>query len=127
MKNKAHDDSLKPNGQHRYRSRWITVPALVLLSFLLPRKKKTTIAQQNFKTEALRQKVDFGNIINSSFHANSLYDELKVKCHPDRFPTDKEKNQIAERLFQEITQNKTNINKLIKLKEQAEKLLDINF
>ena len=56
-----------------------------------------------------------------------MYDELKVKCHPDLFSTDKEKNLIAENLFQEITKNQTNAKRLIELKEEAKQKLDINF
>ena len=56
-----------------------------------------------------------------------LYDELKVKCHPDRFPTDKEKNTIAENIFQEISKNKNNVKRLLELKEEASQKLNINF
>jgi hypothetical protein len=52
---------------------------------------------------------------------------LKVKCHPDRFATDAEKNVIAENIFQEITKNKTNVKRLIELKEEAKQKLNINF
>jgi len=56
--------------------------------------------------KSLKQDIDFDNIINSSFNSLELYDKLKVKCHPDRFPKDKEINIIAENLFQEITRIK---------------------
>ncbi len=89
-------------------------------------KSKVT-AKQQFKSESLKQDIDFNNIINSSFNSIKLYDELKVKCHPDRFPTDREKNIIAENLFQEISKNKTNVKRLLELKEEAIQKLNINF
>ena len=89
-------------------------------------KSKVT-AKQQFKSESLKQDIDFNNIINSSFNSIKLYDELKVKCHPDRFPTDKEKNMLAENLFQEISKNKTNVKRLLELKEEAIQKLNINF
>jgi len=74
----------------------------------------------------LDNSIDFDNIINSSFNSNEVYNELKVKCHPDRFPNDDVKNTIAENLFQEITKNKNNIKRLLELKEKAKQELNIN-
>lgn len=79
------------------------------------------------KERSLKEEIDFGNIIKSSFHTQPLYDELKVKCHPDRFPNDETKNKTADALFQEITKNKTNYKKLVELKERAKLELNINF
>jgi len=75
----------------------------------------------------LIQEVDFDNIIISSFNSTALYNELKVKCHPDRFATDEEKTIIAENIFQEISKNKTNMKKLLELKEEAKMKLNVNF
>jgi hypothetical protein len=108
---------------------WLAIIELGIVAFLIIKitlKPKNT-AKQRFKTESLKQDIDFNNIINSSFNATKLYDELKVKCHPDRFPTDKEKNIIADSLFQEISKNKTNVKRLIELKEEAIQKLNINF
>lgn len=108
---------------------WLAIIELGVVAFLIIKitSKPKNTAKQRFKTESLKQDIDFNNIINSSFNATKLYDELKVKCHPDRFPTDKEKNRIAENIFQEITKNKTNIKKLRELKEEAISKLNINF
>ena len=84
-------------------------------------------AQRHFRKESLGKSVDFDNIFDSSFHSVELYNELKVKCHPDRFPMDKEKNKMADMLFQEVSKNKYNVKRLLELKEQAMRDLDINF
>lgn len=108
---------------------WLAIAEFGIIAILILREKlkpKDT-ARQRFKDESLRQDIDFGNIINSSFNSIKLYDELKVKCHPDRFPTDKEKNIIAENIFQEISKNKNNVKRLLELKEEAKQKLNINF
>jgi hypothetical protein len=108
---------------------WIAISEFLIIAFILLKEKlrgKKT-AQQKFKTDALKQEVDFNNIINSSFNSMGLYNELKVKCHPDKFATDAVKNAIAENIFQEITKNKTNARRLIELKEEAKQKLNINF
>jgi len=108
---------------------WLAIAEFGIIAVLILREKlkpKDT-AKQRFKNESLKQDIDFNNIINSSFHSVQLYDELKVKCHPDRFPTDKELNSIAENLFQEITKNKNNVKRLLELKEEAKQKLNINF
>lgn len=99
---------------------------IIILLLFIKRKNKTISAKQQFKQEAKEGEIDFGNIINSSFHVKPLYDELKIKCHPDRFPTDERKNAIAIELFQEISKNKTDYKKLMELKELAKVKLNIN-
>jgi len=108
---------------------WIALVEFLIIILLIFIKRSRNIGtpKQKFKEDSLKQEVDFKNIINSSFYSISLYDELKVKCHPDRFSTDKEKNTIADNLFQEITKNKTNLKRLLELKEEAKQKLDINF
>lgn len=108
---------------------WIAIFEFVLIVFLIiivKIKLKDTI-RQKFKKESLEQEIDFNNIINSSFNSKKLYDELKVKCHPDRFPTDIEKNIIAVSIFQDITKSQNNVKRLIELKEEAKQKLNINF
>lgn len=108
---------------------WIALGELAIIIGLLLTKSlsKKQSVKQRFKEESLAQEVDFNNIISSSFHSTELYDKLKVKCHPDRFPTDPELNKIADNLFQEITKNKTNLKRLQELKIEAEHKLNINF
>ena len=108
---------------------WVAVGEFaIIVGLLLAKKlKRKPNAKQRFKEEAKSQDVDFNNIIKSSFHSTELYDILKVKCHPDRFPTDPELNGIADKLFQEITKNKTNHKRLEELKIEAEQKLNLNF
>lgn len=80
-----------------------------------------------FKKDSLKENIDFDNILKSSFNSIELYNELKVKCHPDRFAPDEAKSMVADSIFQEITKNKTNYKKLIELKEEAKQKLNINF
>jgi|GEM_PF-191866 len=105
---------------------WLAIAEFGIIAFFVLKKKRKQNTKQRFKDESLMQKIDFNNIINSSFNSIQLYDALKVKCHPDLFPTDKEKNLIAENLFQEISKNKTNIKRLLELKEEAIQKLNIN-
>lgn len=108
---------------------WLAIAEFGIIAFLIIKEKldNRNSARQRFKNESLKQDIDFDNIINSSFNSIKLYDELKVKCHPDRFPIEKEKNLIAENIFQEITKNKNNIKRLLELKEEAIQKLNINF
>jgi len=106
---------------------WIAIIELAIIVFIILFRKKTGNWKTQYIREAKEEDIDFGNIIKSSFHVKQLYDELKVKCHPDRFPNNNEKNQIALELFQEISKNKTNYKKLIELKELAIQKLNINF
>ncbi len=108
---------------------WVAIGefAIIIGFVLASRFKRKPNAKQQFKDESLVKEVDFNNIINSSFHSIELYDILKVKCHPDRFPTDPKLNEIAEKLFQEITKSKTNVKRLQELKIEAQQKLNINF
>ncbi|MCP4439291.1 MAG: molecular chaperone DnaJ [Aureispira sp.] len=106
---------------------WIALLELVIIIYLLFFYKKSESKLQKLKRKAKEEDVDFENIINSSFHVKTLYDELKIKCHPDRFPNDKEKNRVALELFQEISKNKTDHKKLTELKEIAIQKLNIKF
>lgn len=108
---------------------WVAIGEFaIIIGFVLANRfKRKPNAKQQFKDESLAQEVDFNNIINSSFHSNELYDILKVKCHPDRFPTDPKLNEIAQKLFQEITKSRTNVKRLQELKIEAQQKLNINF
>ena len=78
-----------------------------------------------FKADALKEDVDFDNVINSSFNARALYDELKVKCHPDRFVGDEVKSMVARELILNISKNRNNAKRLLELKSEAREKLNI--
>ena len=108
---------------------YIAMVEFVIIFFLLLfafRRGTTRVEKQKLR-ESIKSDVDFQNIINSSFHATEIYNELKVKCHPDRFIGDVEKNATANRIFQEVTKNKMNYKRLQELKKEAEESLGINF
>ena len=108
---------------------YIAMVEFVIIFFLLLfafRRGTTRVEKQKLR-ESIKSDVDLQNIINSSFHATEIYNELKVKCHPDRFIGDVEKNATANRIFQEVTKNKMNYKRLQELKKEAEESLGINF
>lgn len=78
-----------------------------------------------FREKVLSEDIDFTNVVSSSLLAKGLYDELKKVCHPDRFHSEQDINKATE-LFQMITQNKGDFNKLQSLKEQIYNELPID-
>ena len=100
---------------------------IIFFLLLFAFRRGTTRVEKKKLRESIKSDVDFQNIINSSFHATEIYNELKVKCHPDRFIGDVEKNATANRIFQEVTKNKMNYKRLQELKKEAEESLGINF
>ncbi len=108
---------------------WIAIAEFAILIssaiFLAVRKRKKTL---DIKKKVMQEgDIDFSNTMMSAFHAQELYDQLKVRCHPDRFPQDDEKNKLAVNLFQQVVQNKNNYRKLLELKAKAEEKLHITF
>ena len=76
------------------------------------------------RDEILNESIDFGNVVSSSLLAKGLYDELKKICYPDRFQNEYDINKANE-LFQLITQNKGDYDKLLQIKERIYKELTI--
>ena len=104
---------------------FIIIIIIAVFVFLLNKKANPKSIDRNVKDDAINDNVDFGNLVNSAFHASELYDKLKVKCHPDRFPNNPEKNAMALEIFQLINKNRNNIKVLEDLKLRAEKDLGI--
>ena len=112
---------------------WIVVVSTVLLLLLviviivfIRLKTKPVDNLEILKQQAKAQgNVGFDNVINSAFNSKPLYDRLKVKCHPDRFPLDEKKNAIANGIFQRIKKNEYNVEELEKLKDEAIEKLGI--
>ena len=72
---------------------WIALAEfLLLLAFILlqfRKRKHIETEVERIKRKVMQEgEIDFGNTLKSAFHAQELYDELKVRCHPDRFPAD---------------------------------------
>lgn len=105
----------------------IAIIELVLIILLLiTRIKLTPTKEQIVKEEILKEKIDFGNIVRSSFGATELYDKLKKHIHPDRFPNDPQRIAIATELMQLAGKNKTNLKVLEEIKQRAISELNIN-
>lgn len=66
---------------------------------LFVRKKEVTINHE------------MDNVVNSMFLCEPIYNKLKVKCHPDRF-TNEEQKQQAEELFQLLQKSRYNYKEL---------------
>lgn len=77
------------------------------------------------REKILNEEIDFSNVVSSSLLAKNLYDELKKICHPDRFLNEQDINKANE-LFQLVTQNKGDYNKLLSMKERIYRELPIN-
>lgn len=84
--------------------------------------RKNKRVESDMRKKILNEDINFNDVIYNSFHAQSLYDELKRLCHPDRF-LDQRKNHLANELFQKLTENKHNYNELVKLKVIIDKEL----
>jgi len=108
---------------------WIAIAEFVLILILLLvkiKKQQPSTHEGKILDEAKDADIDFKNLFDSINNSEALYNLLKKKCHPDRF-LNPDQNKIADALFQEITKNKRNYNKLLELKIEAEKQLNITF
>lgn len=83
-------------------------------------KKKRALLKQE-------ENIDFNNVMNNAFLSKQLYDELKSRCHPDKFATDEALSVKATEIMALIVKNKHNYKELLDLKERAVNELGINF
>lgn len=100
----------------------------IVVYFFLRKKKVLTeeeLAKRKLKEQYRKVKMDGRNVVDDIFNSKPLYDALMRKCHPDRFPKDVQKRELATMLMQEVTKNRTNVKRLTELKEQAKKELGI--
>ena len=110
----------------------IAIVELFIIIFLLVRlkKKKTELAFSDLPKDKMKNAksslIDMDNLMNSINGSRDLYKELSKACHPDKF-VNTEKQKIAEDIFQEISKDKRNFEKLLAHKERAKNELNINF
>ena len=99
---------------------------IILLGVSTLRIKKTKRDGRLSKEELLKNStdIDFGGLIQSSFHAKELYDKMIRKCHPDRF-IDEQQRSVASEISAKLVANKHNFKALEELKELAIKKLNI--
>jgi len=111
---------------------WLSLIELLIIIVLLFKIKrgKENLTFADLNKENLKKSkeatIDFGNVMNSINGSGELYKELSRKCHPDRF-VDSPLQKIAEEIFQEISRNKRDFEKLSALKERAINELNLTF
>ena len=108
---------------------WIAVIELgiiLLLIFKLNKKHKVIIDKTtaDLFNISKNSEVNMDDLMNNINKSRDLYKKISTKCHPDRF-VENELNKKASELFQEITKNKRNYNRLVELKNQVEQQLNI--
>ncbi len=108
-----------------------TLVELGIIALLIKRifsKKKTDEFYVNKNVlDSKHEEIDMYNVIDSMFNAPILYDKLKKKIHPDRFPNDIEKNKIASELATQLNQHKNDLKKLNEIKSIATEKLGLTF
>ena len=122
-------DSLMQTSQQDNSLNWwmvIAIIELIIIIALLFSKNKADSKKRSIKKQVMEEgKIDYSNIIASSFGAEALYKELIKKCHPDRFAPDKERVAIANDISTRIGKNQHDLKKLNELKEEAVNKLNI--
>jgi hypothetical protein len=111
---------------------WVSVVEFAIIIFLIVKLKniKTELAFSDSTKDEIKNakstKIDMDNLMNSINGSRDLYKELSKVCHPDKF-VNTAKQKIAEEIFQEISKDKRNFEKLLAHKERAKNELNINF
>lgn len=97
----------------------------LFICFLLLKSRKSP--DKILRNEILETPVDFKNVIDSSFYAQDLWDELRKVCHPDRFGGDDKKIKIANEIQTSVNEQRSNLKALLELKLRAENELGVKF
>ena len=85
----------------------------------LKNSNKPTSKFDDLKSISREENTDMNNVVHSIFFADSLYNQLKTHCHPDRFVHDKELEAIATDIFQKLSESRRNLKMLKQIKEEA--------
>lgn len=110
---------------------WISIIEFLIIIFLVirPKSKNQDLIFSDLPKDKIRNAksttIDMDNLMNSINGSRDLYKNLSKVCHPDRF-INNEKHKVAEEIFQEISKDKRNFEKLLAHKERAKKDLNIN-
>ncbi|MEY8870278.1 hypothetical protein AB9K24_12285 [Meridianimaribacter flavus] len=84
------------------------------------------IDKSKLKENIRKSSVNMNDVMDSINHSKMLYRELSRSCHPDRF-INTDKQNIADEIFQDISNKKRDYKALLKLKKRAENELNIKF
>jgi hypothetical protein len=104
----------------------IIIVLVVILGFYLYNVKRRRLRRKILKKlkDENNNSGHVANILNGITKGKKLYKELATKIHPDRY---KEVFKAeATRLNQELTLNKKNFDGMILIKDQIEKLYQLN-
>ena len=103
---------------------------IIILLLIKINRNKSSLTFSDLNKETIRkakdQNINMDNLMDSINSSTDLYKELSSKCHPDRF-VNSDKQLLAEKIFQEISKDKRNYEKLCVLKERAITELNISF
>ncbi len=101
----------------------VALLVIVAIMFIWITRQKNFAKMNSNKAET--EQPDMSILLNGMFKAQPLYDKLKKVVHPDRFAGDVEKVDIANDIFQRISQNRTKYEVLLELQKEAEEKLNI--
>ena len=102
-----------------YESIWfwlLIIAFIIILCLAIKIRKEQTkfdyngVTRDNLK-KAKSVSIDMDNLMNSINNSKELYKELSRVCHPDRF-INSDKQELAEKIFQEVSNNKRDFKKL---------------
>lgn len=68
-----------------------------------------------------QEQLDMGSLfqnINDREKTKTLYRELSLLCHPDKYPEDSVEQKWSKEIFNRIQLSQTNYNQLLKLQEE---------
>ena len=104
---------------------FIILLSILVICYILykNRPKGIVIDENDLKNNS---ESDFGNVFSnlaSQKEAKKLKDKLLRKCHPDRFPNNRDLNTEANRLTSLVTKNAFDLNRLHQLEIEIEKKL----
>lgn len=106
---------------------WIAVLELAVICFMLFKLYKmrqlsdltfNDVSKKDLRRKVKNSNVDMSNLMDSINNSKDLYKQLSRTCHPDRF-INTDKHSSAEEIFQNISKNKRNYQKLLEIKEEA--------
>lgn len=110
---------------------WIAIVQILIIFFLIVKIRKKSYLDpsladisENKLKKSKKAHVDMDGLMLSINGSKDLYKELSRLCHPDRF-INSEKQELAQDIFQEISRNRRDFQKLVALKERAVNELNI--
>ncbi len=102
------------------------IEAVLIFILLVSKTNSSNIKKQNIKEKVKAEgEIDFADVLNSSFNAEELYNQLIRLCHPDRYAPDENKMAIANNISTRVTESRYSVKALESLKNEAKEKLNI--